>query len=71
VTDTLFTGERAACLEMRKQFCAYTNGMQGGAAVREQAVHAATVADYRRILEANTREQLTDTVENTPVENRP
>jgi hypothetical protein len=39
---------------MRKQFCAYTKGMKGGAAVREQAVHAATVADYRRILESNT-----------------
>jgi nifR3 family TIM-barrel protein len=43
-------GERAACLEMRKQFCAYTKGMKGGAAIREQAVHAATVADYRRII---------------------
>jgi nifR3 family TIM-barrel protein len=42
-------GERAACLEMRKQFCAYTKGMQGGAAVRDQAVRAATLADYRRI----------------------
>jgi nifR3 family TIM-barrel protein len=44
-------GERAACLEMRKQFCAYTKGLKGGAAIREQAVHAETIADYRRILE--------------------
>ena len=44
-------GEHSACLEMRKQFCAYTKGMKGGAAVREQAVHAQTVADYRKILE--------------------
>ena len=42
-------GERAACLEMRKQFCAYTKGLPGGAAVREQAVHAQTVEEYRRI----------------------
>jgi tRNA-dihydrouridine synthase len=44
-------GERTACLEMRKQFCAYTKGLTGGAAVREQAVHAQTIADYRKILE--------------------
>ncbi|MDR2575881.1 MAG: tRNA-dihydrouridine synthase, partial [Treponema sp.] len=40
-------GERTACLEMRKQFCAYTKGMKGGALVREQAVHAQTIEDYR------------------------
>jgi tRNA-dihydrouridine synthase len=44
-------GERTACLEMRKQFCAYTKGMKGGASVREQAVHAQTIEDYRKILE--------------------
>jgi nifR3 family TIM-barrel protein len=43
-------GERTACLEMRKQFCAYTKGMKGGAPVRERAVHAQTIEDYRRIL---------------------
>jgi nifR3 family TIM-barrel protein len=43
-------GERAACLEMRKQFCAYTKGMPGGAPLREQAVHAQTIEDYRKIL---------------------
>jgi nifR3 family TIM-barrel protein len=45
-------GERTACLEMRKQFCAYTKGMQGGAAVRERAVHAQSIEDYRGILSA-------------------
>jgi len=45
-------GERTACLEMRKQFCAYTKGMKGGAPVREQAVHAQTIEDYRKILAA-------------------
>ena len=44
-------GERSACLEMRKQFCAYTKGIPGGAAVREQAVRAQTIADYRAILD--------------------
>jgi nifR3 family TIM-barrel protein len=42
-------GERAACLEMRKQFCAYTKGLPGGAAMREKAVHAETIADYKRV----------------------
>jgi hypothetical protein len=36
---------------MRKQFCAYTKGMKGGAAIREQAVHAETIADYRRVVD--------------------
>ncbi|MDR0320682.1 MAG: tRNA-dihydrouridine synthase [Treponema sp.] len=43
-------GERTACLEMRKQFCAYTKGVAGGAALRERAVHAETVEDYRKIV---------------------
>jgi len=42
-------GERTACLEMRKQFCAYTKGLWGGAALREKAVHAETIGEYRRI----------------------
>jgi len=46
-------GERSACLEMRRQFCAYTKGMGGAAAVRERAVRAQAIADYREILEAN------------------
>ena len=42
-------GERSACLEMRKQFCAYTKGITGGAALREKAVHAETIDEYRKI----------------------
>jgi nifR3 family TIM-barrel protein len=50
-------GERKACLEMRKQFCAYTTGgrgrpgMPGGAALRNRLVHAASIAEYRAILQ--------------------
>jgi tRNA-dihydrouridine synthase len=43
-------GEAVACREMRKQFCAYTKGVAGGAAIREHLVRAETVEDYRRIL---------------------
>jgi nifR3 family TIM-barrel protein len=43
-------GERTACLEMRKQFCAYTKGCIGGSELREKAVHAETIADYRKII---------------------
>ena len=43
-------GEHTACLEMRKQFCAYTKGFSGGAALREKAVHAQTIEDYGRIV---------------------
>ena len=44
-------GEKSACIEMRKQFCAYTKGYPGGAALRKDAVHAQTIADYCRIAE--------------------
>ncbi|MDR1971185.1 MAG: tRNA dihydrouridine synthase DusB [Treponema sp.] len=51
-------GERRACVEMRKHFCAYTKacklgraGIAGGAALRNSLVHAETMEDYRRILE--------------------
>ena len=49
-------GERAACKEMRKQFCAYTKGppgktgMPGSAALRNRLVTAETIEDYNRIL---------------------
>jgi len=42
-----YIGERAACLEMRKQFCAYTKAFPKGVALREEFIRAATVADYR------------------------
>jgi len=35
---------------MRKQFCAYTKGIAGGAAMREKAVGAETIEEYRQIL---------------------
>lgn len=44
-------GERTACTEMRKQFCAYTKGIAGGAVLREKAVHASTIGEYRRIID--------------------
>jgi nifR3 family TIM-barrel protein len=50
------TGERTACLEMRKQFCAYTKGFPGGAALREKAVHAETIAQYYKIAEEANRQ---------------
>ena len=49
-------GERAACLEMRKQFCSYTKGFPGktgeygSAALRKRLSSAETIEDYRRIL---------------------
>ena len=48
-------GEKRACLEMRKQFCAYTKGIHGGAALREQLVHAGTIAEYRKMLSYYTK----------------
>jgi nifR3 family TIM-barrel protein len=59
-------GERTACLEMRKQFCAYTKGRGGHGqdgqsqdgpaqpgigALRNALVQANTIEDYRKILE--------------------
>ncbi|GHV83948.1 tRNA-dihydrouridine synthase [Spirochaetia bacterium] len=43
-------GEKSACLEMRKIFCAYTKGIHGGAALRDRLVHAETIEDYKHIL---------------------
>jgi nifR3 family TIM-barrel protein len=43
-------GERSACLEMRKQFCAYTKGLKGGAALRDKLVHAKTLNEYQHII---------------------
>ena len=47
---SLDIGERAACLEMRKQFCAYTKGITGGAALRDKVVRAETIEEYRSIV---------------------
>jgi tRNA-dihydrouridine synthase len=43
-------GEYRACREMRKQFCAYTKSMPRGALLRNQLVHAETIAAYRKLL---------------------
>jgi nifR3 family TIM-barrel protein len=49
-------GEKRACREMRKQFCAYTKGcmgapgLAGGATLRNRLVHAETIAEYRFLL---------------------
>jgi nifR3 family TIM-barrel protein len=43
-------GEKTACREMRKQFCAYTKGCAGGAALRNRLVHAETIGEYQEIL---------------------
>ena len=40
-------GEKSACLEMRKRFCAYSRGIPGGGALRKQLVQAETVAQFR------------------------
>jgi nifR3 family TIM-barrel protein len=45
-------GERSACLEMRKVFCAYIKGMRNAAPLRASLVHAETIADYRSLLAA-------------------
>jgi nifR3 family TIM-barrel protein len=42
-------GEVHACREMRKQFCAYTKGVSGGAALRNRLIHADTIGEYRAI----------------------
>jgi nifR3 family TIM-barrel protein len=48
-------GERAACREMRKQFCAYTKGapgeqgLVGSAGLRKRLVHAETIEEYRSL----------------------
>ena len=42
-------GEKTACLEMRKRFCAYSKGMNGGAAIREKIVKAQTISDYKEL----------------------
>jgi tRNA-dihydrouridine synthase len=48
-------GERTACREMRKAFCAYTKGPPGekgepgSAALRDRLVHAETIEDYKTI----------------------
>jgi nifR3 family TIM-barrel protein len=57
-------GERAACMEMRKQFCSYTKGFpgktgeSGSAALRKRLVSAETIEDYKAILKNFTTEAI-------------
>lgn len=44
-------GEHFACIQMRKKFCAYSSGIQGGAKLRTQIVSANTVQDYKSIFD--------------------
>ncbi len=44
-----YLGERTACVEFRKQVCAYTKGTSGGAKIRAAAVKASTPADYEEV----------------------
>jgi tRNA-dihydrouridine synthase len=44
-------GEARACVEFRKHMCAYLKGVQGGAALRNQAVHASSTAEYKKLFE--------------------
>ncbi len=46
-----FLGEKTACVEFRKQFCAYTKGRAGGARLRDRAVHSSTHAEFNAVLE--------------------
>ena len=43
------TSEKHACMEMRKRFSAYSKGIQNGATLRFQIVHAETIQNYRDI----------------------
>ena len=42
-------GEKQACLQMRKKFCAYSSGIRGGAKLRLKVVNACTKEDYQSI----------------------
>lgn len=47
-----YKGEVCACMQMRKKFCAYSSGLQGGAKLRAQVVKAQTEQDYKTIFAA-------------------
>jgi len=44
-----FLGERTACVEFRKQFCAYTKGSRGGAELRGEGVKACAPAEFEAL----------------------
>lgn len=45
------TNEHHACLEMRKRFNAYSKGIENGAQLRLQIVHASTIQEYHHIFD--------------------
>ncbi len=45
-------GEHTACVEFRKQACAYLKGTPGGAGLRKRAVSCTSAEDYRGFFEA-------------------
>ena len=45
-------GEKSACLEMRKHFCAYTRGIAGAGALRNKLVRAASIEAYDTLIHA-------------------
>jgi tRNA-dihydrouridine synthase B len=42
-------GEDLACREMRKRFCAYSKGLEGGAELRAKIIHTLTRKDYEAV----------------------
>jgi len=46
-----YKGERNACKEMKKHFGAYTKGMPGGAAIRNELMRCSTYQEYRSLIE--------------------
>ena len=46
------TCEKHACMEMRKRFCAYSKGIEGGAELRAKTIHAESIEDYRKIYDS-------------------
>ncbi|HNQ96729.1 MAG TPA: tRNA dihydrouridine synthase DusB [Treponemataceae bacterium] len=60
-------GEERACREMRKRFCAYSRGIEGGAELRSSLVLASSCAEYQSILTAHSLFQgMTDLANSTP-----
>lgn len=45
------TNEISACKEMRKRFCAYSKGLENGAALRAQIVNSTTKSDFQKLFE--------------------
>jgi len=46
-----YLGERTACIEFRKHFCAYTRGLPGGSELRAKAVRCSTIDEYKPLIE--------------------